>query len=169
MLHTIIDLAVKIAAGVVAALVTFYTPALVRLIRERVKNATAREALAFVTSVAASQVAARAEEVRTLKDPAKPGQWSPEAGRALLEAAVQEVKRAAPAQVEVLRRGLGNGQNLDELLRTLTEAQVEELRRRPAVSLTTLNTVVAAAPAVRPEDVAKATVEALTASDGVGR
>jgi len=138
---------------VVASLVAIYTPALIRLIRERVKNATAREALAFVTSVAASQVAARAEEVRTLKDPAKPGQWSPEAGRALLEAAVAEVKRAAPAQVEVLRRGLASGESVDAVLRTLTEAQVEELRRRPAGL--NLPAVVNVATAPAPGEVAK--------------
>lgn len=145
MLHTIIDLAVKIAAGVVASLVAIYTPALLRLIRERVKNATAREALAFVTSVVASQVAARAEEARTLKGGG--GKLSSADAHRLLEAAIADAKRTAPGQVEVLRRGLAAGQSVDEVLRALTEAQVEELRRRPAgLNLPAVNIAVSAPP-----------------------
>lgn len=131
MLPTILDLFVKIAAGVAASLLVAYTPALVRYIRERVKNATAREALAFLTTIVSAEVASRAARVRDLKDPLKPGAWSTRAAEEELNGVIEAAKAAAPEQVEVLRRGLATGQSLDAVLRTMTEAEVERLRRVP--------------------------------------
>lgn len=136
MLSTLIDVLVKVAAGVAASLLVAYTPSLIRHIRARVKNATAREALAFITAIISAEVAARAERVRELKDPSKPevGAWTPEAAKRELLGVIDAVKAAAPEQVAMLRSGLAQGQSVEAVLRTMTEAQVEHLRRVPVLT-----------------------------------
>lgn len=131
-MDAIIDTAVKLAATLLSLLIVAYTPALVGLIRARVKNATAREALAYMATVLGAQVAARADAVRHLKST---DAWSPATAREVLRDAVAATLRAAPAQADILRRNLGGSRDLQALLAALAEAEVEALRRGPAPAL----------------------------------
>lgn len=135
-LAALLDALVRLLAAVLATVLALYTPRLLAAIREHVQSKTAAEALAYVTAVAAQQVAAQAERVRLLKDPAHPeaGTWNPRRdGPALMAEVVEGVKAAAPRQVELLRAGLGQGRSLDAVLRAMGEAEVEKLRRAPGV------------------------------------
>jgi hypothetical protein len=134
MLNSLIDILVKVAAGALATLLLAATPPLLRLIRERVKNTTAREALAFITAATAAEVAARAAKVRDLKDPLRPGEWNSATAARELSSVIDAVKSSAPGQVAVLQRGLAEGQTLDAMLRSMAEAQVEVLRRVPVIT-----------------------------------
>ena len=134
MLNAAIDILVKVLAGALATLLLTATPSLLKLIRLRVKNATAREALAFLTAATAAEVAARAARVRDLKNPLKPGEWNASAAERELLGVISAVKSAAPGQVAVLQHGLAEGQTLDAVLRSMAEAQVEVLRRVPVLT-----------------------------------
>lgn len=127
--HATLDLAVKLAAFVIAAMAAKYTPPLVALVRARIKNALAREALAHLVALLGQFVLAEANSVRELKDPAKPGTWTAETARAALAHVIEQVKAAAPEQVAAVEAGLAHGQSIDAVLRQLTEAQVEALRQ----------------------------------------
>lgn len=140
-LHVLLDWLIRLAAAVIALTLAAYTPALLDWTRQRIKNRVLAEALAYVEALLASAVRAKAAEVRDLKDPAKPGAWTPAAAEAAMLDVLRKVSRAAPAQLALLQANLGApvvagvaGPVLDlpTLLRTLAEAQVEDLRHQTA-------------------------------------
>lgn len=103
---------------------------ILRAARVRVRSRAAQAALDALTVVAGTAVAAAADEVRSLKDPTKPGTWSREVARSIRERVIEEVMRLGRDLIAQLRAiGVLTPDAVYELLERLVEAQVERLRR----------------------------------------
>lgn len=103
---------------------------MLRAWRVRVRSRAARAAIDALTIVAAAAVAGAAEEVRNLKDPAKPGTWNRDTAARILERVVGEVFQVGGAFVKELKAlGVVDAESVYSLIEKLVEAQVERLRR----------------------------------------
>lgn len=95
-----------------------------------VKNRALAGALAWLINVAAIAVGAGASSVRDLKDPTRPGLWTPEAAARFRNAAVASVMELGRGALDVVRRTQGlSAAGAEQLVEQLVEAAVEQGRR----------------------------------------
>jgi len=120
-----------ILMSLVAAFIGAVFLALVMYIQRNVNSKAAAQALSLITALAGSLVLSAADEVRTLKDPTKPGAWTPEE-KARIKGRVLTDLKAFGADSIVQFKGL-NGvtpESMEALLDRLVEQQVEVLRSK---------------------------------------
>jgi hypothetical protein len=133
MRQEIIELLGQIGAAVLIALLGMVLTA----IRAHVKNKMAQDAMAFLAAATATVVGGLANEVRNLKNPGKPGAWTPEEKARMAQRAVSDVRRIGAHAIGSLQDLHGLSQSsIDALLTSLVESQVEELRRSASESTT---------------------------------
>lgn len=148
--HLLNDMLLPLLLKAVATILAALTVAVVNALRKRIRDKRVAEAFAFLTTLTAQAVMAAAEEVRTLKDPTKPGSWTDAEKRRVRDGVVAKVCAIGGPAVDVVKRELagGNDGHLFDLLRDLTEAQVEDLRAKslthalPAAAVTAVTTTV---------------------------
>lgn len=145
--HLLNDLLLPLLLKAVATVLTALAVAAANMYRKRIRDQRVAEALAFLTTLTAQAVMAAAEEVRTLKDPFKPGAWTDAEKRRIRDGVIARVRDSGGRAVATVKRELagGNDANLFDLLRDLTESQVEELRTKgltPAAGVAVARTTV---------------------------
>lgn len=126
------DVLSPVLAQVLVALVLLLIPPALLAIRTRYRIGLAAKLLQYVTAIAAQCVAAAAEEVRALKDPARPGTWNDEARHHITAKVMARVFIIAGVQVRALVKLMGRGLTPEAFVSQLLEAQVEALRRAPS-------------------------------------
>lgn len=138
------DLLLPLLLKAAATILTALCVAAVNLLRKRIRDKRVAEAFAFVTTLTAQAVLAAAQEVRTLKDPLKPGKWTDDEKRRVRDSVIAKVTTTGGPAVALVRRELAGDDDghLFNLLRDLTEAQVEDMRAKSlpiaqAVAVTT--------------------------------
>ena len=109
---------VQLFGSAVGLIVSYYLARILAGIQAKVTNQRAADALTLVTRQVTALVLAAADEVRNLKAPDKPGEWTATIARSIRDRVVTDALRSAPGAVAELRRILG----LDEagLRRLLT-------------------------------------------------
>lgn len=143
----------------VGLVVSFYGARILAGIQAKVTNQRAADALTFVTRQVTALVLAAADEVRDLKAPDKPGQWTASIARSVRDRVVTDALRLAPGAIAELRRILGLDEaGLRKLLTQITEAQVESLRREASFGASLVGAVGPVIPAVEPSKVPAAVV-----------
>lgn len=103
---------------------------MLRSVRVRLRSRAAKASIDGLTVLAGTAVAAAADEVRTLKDPTKPGSWDRATAARIRDRVIGEVMRLGAdfiAQIKSL--GVIDAGSVYELLERMVEAQVERLRR----------------------------------------
>jgi hypothetical protein len=125
----ILSIAATVAVSAVLALVTY--------VRQTVQSRLAGDALALLASLAGTLVLAAMEEVRDLKDPTKPGTWTPEEAARVKGKVMSELRTFGAALIVQLKdlHGLSE-ESVLSLLDRLVEEQVESLRTKTSPSAT---------------------------------
>ena len=141
------DLLLPLLLKAAATILTALCVAAVNLLRKRIRDKRVAEAFAFVTTLTAQAVLAAAQEVRTLKDPLKPGAWTDADKRRVRDGVTAKVRANGGPAVALVKRELAGNSDADlfDVLRDLTEAQVEDLRAKgltPAAGVAVARTVV---------------------------
>jgi len=127
-----------------ALLATFGTVALVVIpvVRPYVKDARYAKALEILEKLASAAVGSRVQRVVDLKDPAKPGYWSPAAALSTKQSAVDDVVVQGQRAVDTLRK-LGVERPEYLIAQMIESAVTAQKAARPAGA-----TAVAVAPAM---------------------
>lgn len=138
--HLLNDVLLPLLLKAAATILTALTVAAVNALRKRIRDQRVAEAFAFLTTLTAQAVMAAAEEVRTLKDPLKPGHWTDDEKRRVRDAVIGQVRETGGRAVALVRREMaaGSDEHLHALLRDITEAQVEGLRAKSLTPATGL-------------------------------
>lgn len=125
----ILSIAATVAVSAVLALVTY--------VRQTVQSRLAGDALALLASLAGTLVLAAMEEVRDLKDPTKPGTWTPEEAARVKGKVMSELRTFGAELIVQLKdlHGLSE-ESVLSLLDRLVEEQVESLRTKTSPSAT---------------------------------
>lgn len=118
---------------IILHVVTVMAPLLAIAFRQWAVSAASQKknALAILYSLAEVAVSDLEREVRALKDPDHPGEWSPSSQQAIKEAAMRYVRRLGAAELDIVLATLSKSE-AGEFLDKLVEAQVELAKQRRA-------------------------------------
>lgn len=123
----------NIQSIIISAGITLFVAAvivLVAYIGRVVKSHIAASALEFLSVTAGSLVAAAMEEVRNLKDPLKPGSWTPQEAGRIKAAVLAKLRSLGGYAIQQLQKMQGlTVESVETLLDSLIEEQVEALRQ----------------------------------------
>lgn len=107
----------------------------VSYVRRTAKSKLAGNSLALLTALAGTMVMSAADEVRNLKDPMQPGEWTPEEAKRVKDRVLADVRKFGAGALEQIKALNGwSAEEVTMLLDRLVEQQVELLRlRNPSV------------------------------------
>lgn len=121
------------------SLVAFAFFALVVYVQQHVQSKRVANALSLLTSLAGTLATAVADEVRTLKDPTKPGTWTSDDKAKIKARVLNDLKAFGGSAIEQFKQLNGvSTDSMDALLDRLVEQQVEVLRTKAAPMLAVL-------------------------------
>ena len=133
-----------LAVPVCLALLAILAARILRVVTQHIRDRRLALAIELAAYGAAAVVADLGQRlVHDLKDPSKPGAWTPNAASSARLQAIARVRELYPAAVKIITDSLGDAGRVDDLLGTLVERAVVE-QKKGTFSVGTINDFVAA-------------------------
>jgi len=118
--------------NVLLQLITIGLPLLILLLKQWSVGVVDRKANAmeFLRALTATVVLDLEKEVRDLKDPRLPGEWTPEVAKRVKQTAIRLIQQFGQTELNIVLHAADGSESKEDFLAKLVEAQVQLMRSR---------------------------------------